>query len=40
MAIGVTAKLQVLVGKNQEFEIIFKQLDVVDLTNGKSGLCV
>ena len=26
MAIGVTAKLQVLTGKNQEFEAVFKQL--------------
>jgi len=26
MAIGVTAKLQVQAGKNQEFEAIFKQL--------------
>ncbi len=35
MAIGVTAKLQVLNGKNQEFETIFKQLVTAVLTNEK-----
>jgi quinol monooxygenase YgiN len=38
MAIGVTAKLQVLVGKNQEFEIIFKQLVSLVLANEKGCL--
>jgi quinol monooxygenase YgiN len=38
MAIGVTAKLQVLTGKNQEFEIIFKQLVSSVLANEKGCL--
>jgi len=38
MAIGVTAKLQVLNGKNQEFETIFKQLVTAVLTNEKGCL--
>ncbi|MFT5295722.1 MAG: quinol monooxygenase YgiN [Colwellia sp.] len=35
MAIGVTAKLQVLTGKNQEFEATFKQLVTAVLANEK-----
>jgi len=38
MIIGVTAKLQVLVGKNKEFEAIFKQLVAAVLTNEKGCL--
>lgn len=38
MAIGVTAKLQVLTGKNQEFEAIFKQLVTAVLANEKGCL--
>ncbi|MFT5388075.1 MAG: quinol monooxygenase YgiN [Candidatus Omnitrophota bacterium] len=38
MAIGVTAKLQVLTGRNQEFEIIFKQLVSSVLANEKGCL--
>ena len=38
MAIGVTAKLQVLAGKNKEFEAIFKQLVSAVLANEKGCL--
>jgi quinol monooxygenase YgiN len=38
MAIGVTAKLQVLAGKNKEFEAIFKQLVSAVLENEKGCL--
>jgi len=38
MAIGVTAKLQILLGKNKEFEIIFKQLVSSVLANEKGCL--
>ena len=38
MAIGVTAKLQILTGKNQEFETIFKQLVSAVLANEKGCL--
>jgi quinol monooxygenase YgiN len=38
MAIGVTAKLKVLTGKNQDFEIIFKQLVSSVLANEKGCL--
>jgi quinol monooxygenase YgiN len=38
MAIGVTAKLQVLTGKNQKFEIIFQQLVSSVLANRKGCL--
>ncbi len=38
MAIGVTAKLQVLAGKNKEFEVVFKQLVSAVLANEKGCL--
>ena len=38
MAIGVTAKLQVLAGKNKEFEAIFKQLASAVLATEKGCL--
>ena len=38
MAIGVTAKIQILAGKNKEFEAIFKQLVSAVLTNEEGCL--
>ena len=38
MAIGVTAKLQVIEGKNEEFETIFKQLVAEVLSKEKGCL--
>ena len=38
MAIGVTAKLQVQAGKNQEFEAIFKQLTAAVHANEEGWL--
>jgi len=38
MTIGVTAKLQVQAGKNQEFEAIFKQLTAAVHANEKGCL--